>query len=617
MTGGTGQSSVAAIVRRSSASARLKLPSALAAATQAASSAGLASGASWRRRSRAPDTLALVSCWAGTGALQPSPSTARRVGERLVRGCGRSEREQRDDGARILADLRHLAVAGRDRLSRAGAQALAQEGEQYELAPRDAPVAPRRAPQIRARKRSRAACGCDFTAGTASSASVSTCWRASPSSCACSGAARSANPPSAKSIRSGSGRRSPAPRAPLWEATRAAAGRSRHGAPWDDPPRRASRLPERRRCLTTLPPPSSTATSSLRAVAPGAVVVALEARMHARNALSDRRMGRKGVPVPDGRREEHVARDARRRAANITVCAGSARIESSAPAMASGLRVNCTLAASARNSRSRDRAARIALAASVPGKPVKANAAPRNTAIGFPVPVRESCTPPPASIRASSFSERIPAARKTRRSPCSPIQVSPDSRAAARRLRAMSPFRMWLNSWPITPCSSSRESFSTVPRVTRIDRFVRRIAGHQGVHGVLAAHQVDRRNREAGGDCHFLDHVEQPALRGAAGAAVQLMRAQELGDELTALAELPPSVRRHRQDAGARDAGYRRGNLPRHLRRAVPIDVGERISKPAGRCVARDGERGGGEVPDDEPLRDPAAALLRFEEIQS
>ena len=32
----------------------------------------------------------------------------------------------------------------------------------------------------------------------------------------------------------------------------------------------------------------------------------------------------------------------------------------------------------------------------------------------------------------------------------------------------MSPFRMWLNSCPITPCSSSRVSFSSAPRVTMI-----------------------------------------------------------------------------------------------------------------------------------------------------
>ena len=33
----------------------------------------------------------------------------------------------------------------------------------------------------------------------------------------------------------------------------------------------------------------------------------------------------------------------------------------------------------------------------------------------------------------------------------------------------MSPLRMWLNSWPMTPCSSSRDSCCTAPWVTMIN----------------------------------------------------------------------------------------------------------------------------------------------------
>ena len=36
----------------------------------------------------------------------------------------------------------------------------------------------------------------------------------------------------------------------------------------------------------------------------------------------------------------------------------------------------------------------------------------------------------------------------------------------SRMLSRMSPLRMWLNSWAMTPCSSSRVSCSTQPRVT-------------------------------------------------------------------------------------------------------------------------------------------------------
>ena len=60
------------------------------------------------------------------------------------------------------------------------------------------------------------------------------------------------------------------------------------------------------------------------------------------------------------------------------------------------------------------------------------------------------------------------AAQKTSASPYSPMRVRPARMPTRRRLSAMSPFRMWLNSCPITPCSSSRESFCTVPRVTMI-----------------------------------------------------------------------------------------------------------------------------------------------------
>ncbi len=42
----------------------------------------------------------------------------------------------------------------------------------------------------------------------------------------------------------------------------------------------------------------------------------------------------------------------------------------------------------------------------------------------------------------------------------------PASMPIMRMLSDMSPFTMWLNSWPITPCSSSRVSVSSVPRVT-------------------------------------------------------------------------------------------------------------------------------------------------------
>ena len=124
--------------------------------------------------------------------------------------------------------------------------------------------------------------------------------------------------------------------------------------------------------------------------------------------------------------------------------------------MPSGLRVNCTEAASARNSRSRAIAALIASAASVPGKPMKASAAPPSAA-SAPAP------------RSSGGLCRISSpTASTSASPRSRSQVRPPRIAASRTLSAMSPFRMWLYSWPITPWSSSRESCSASPAVAMI-----------------------------------------------------------------------------------------------------------------------------------------------------
>src|SRR5438552_17067039 len=68
--------------------------------------------------------------------------------------------------------------------------------------------------------------------------------------------------------------------------------------------------------------------------------------------------------------------------ASTAVGARRARIESSAPAMASGLRLNCTLAASARNSRCREMEDLIASAAKLPGKPKNTTSAPKSELIG-------------------------------------------------------------------------------------------------------------------------------------------------------------------------------------------------------------------------------------------
>jgi hypothetical protein len=58
------------------------------------------------------------------------------------------------------------------------------------------------------------------------------------------------------------------------------------------------------------------------------------------------------------------------------------------------------------------------------------------------------------------------AAMRTTMRPISPMSKMPWSTPISRMLSRMSPLRMWLNSCATTPCNSSRESCSAVPRVT-------------------------------------------------------------------------------------------------------------------------------------------------------
>ena len=44
----------------------------------------------------------------------------------------------------------------------------------------------------------------------------------------------------------------------------------------------------------------------------------------------------------------------------------------------------------------------------------------------------------------------------------------PNTIPMSRRFSRMSPLRIWLNSWPMTPCNSSRVEFSSQPRVAEM-----------------------------------------------------------------------------------------------------------------------------------------------------
>jgi len=139
-------------------------------------------------------------------------------------------------------------------------------------------------------------------------------------------------------------------------------------------------------------------------------------------------------------------------------------MRASAPAMPSGLRVYCTAEASARNSLCRLTAALIRLPMKLPMKPI--------TIMLSPIRVSTSGSAP---LLLSRLERLLAAATRTSQQPSRPSTRIPCTIAISRTLSRMSPCRMWLNSWAITPCSSSRESCSAVPRVTPITALSSRV----------------------------------------------------------------------------------------------------------------------------------------------
>ena len=165
----------------------------------------------------------------------------------------------------------------------------------------------------------------------------------------------------------------------------------------------------------------------------------------------------------------------------------------SAPERPAGLRVNCTDEASARNSRWRLTAAWIKR----PKKtPMLADDQQRNS-----------------DESAADFCRGCAAAARMQQNPPDVArQRIPKIIPMSRMLSLMSPLRMWLNSWPMTPCNSSRDKISMQPRVTRDGRVAGRVAGGEGVDAFLVVEHIDLRHGHAGRDGHFLDDIEQFAF---------------------------------------------------------------------------------------------------------
>ncbi len=131
-------------------------------------------------------------------------------------------------------------------------------------------------------------------------------------------------------------------------------------------------------------------------------------------------------------------------------------MRASAPARPSGLRVNCTAAASARNSRWRDTAARMSRPKKAPTAPAAQTTRPA-----------ARMAPPALRLERKLDRERLESPVScTRNRPTAASAVMPPMSERSSRLRRASPFRTCESSWATTPCSSSRVSRSSAPRVT-------------------------------------------------------------------------------------------------------------------------------------------------------
>ena len=106
--------------------------------------------------------------------------------------------------------------------------------------------------------------------------------------------------------------------------------------------------------------------------------------------------------------------------------------------------------------------------------------------------------------------------------------------AETRTFIRMSPFRMWLNSWAITPWSSSRLSFSRVAPGHGHDGVARRQAGGEGIDRRLVVEDVDGRHGRPGSDRHLLDDIEELVLLRVGRVGVDPAAPDALGDRRAA-----------------------------------------------------------------------------------
>ena len=131
-----------------------------------------------------------------------------------------------------------------------------------------------------------------------------------------------------------------------------------------------------------------------------------------------------------------------------------------------------------------------------------------------------------------------------------------------RRFSRMSPLRMWLNSWPMTPCSSSRERYLQRAGGDGHDGVARLVPRGEGVDARFVVQHVDRRDGNARGQGHFLDHVQEPPFGQIGGLRIDGPSAEHQRDRFAAgrkLADFVQAAQRNDQQRSRRNAQEKLG----------------------------------------------------------
>ena len=400
-------------MRTSSPSVSLSTPSAAAVSKHALSRPGLAKGARWRRRSSDSFTFAVLSTSMPSGACQPSLSTAAPFSNAACvspRAVWATSESTACASAAISLDVAEL---GANRLAGALAQALPQQREQDELAQRHAPVDLDHCSQVgkegiarllallldRGHRQvgERAACGDGRGRRRRRAVRQPGC-----------ASGRRAGPPAprarprasprparaqAQTSRAPPHRRAAAPRAAARAGGPAAAPRSRRARAAGCPIEATASTRRHTHGLDHIAGAVKHGDLGARAVPRGAVIVAHECE-DGPAGCARRSADGSGTPTSAQRRWRRTcARTARWRRRGPWYARAARGSSPARRRCASGLRVNCTLAASASSSRSREIAALIAPAAKVPGKPMNAMSAAHSA----------STAPAPRSSRATRW----------------------------------------------------------------------------------------------------------------------------------------------------------------------------------------------------------------------